>query len=155
MPFVAQHVSAVTAIVSDVEAAADQAGRTASLAAGDTLAVRAGGIDVAAVAELEHPFRRLAALLGEVVDEVDDHTSGPLVPALDHRLERLGEEARRAQRQADMTSHAAAVVPGMLGVDRPHRYLVLFTSPAEARGRFGFPGSFAEITFTKGRLRPR
>ena len=44
-------------------------------------------------------------------------------------------------------------MPEALGRSGQRRYLVIFTSPAEARGRFGFPGSFAEVTFDKGRFR--
>ena len=43
-------------------------------------------------------------------------------------------------------------MPRLLGSTTPRHYLVLFTSPSEARGRFGFPASFAEITIDHGRL---
>jgi hypothetical protein len=48
---------------------------------------------------------------------------------------------------------AVRALPDVLGGSGPRRYLVIFTSPAEARGRFGFPGSFAEVTFDEGRFR--
>jgi hypothetical protein len=44
------------------------------------------------------------------------------------------------------------VLPPLLGQARPTRFLVLFTSPDEARNRFGFLGAFAVLRFDGGRL---
>ena len=42
--------------------------------------------------------------------------------------------------------------PRLLGADGPQRYLVLFTTPVEARGRIGFPGNYAELVVDNGQL---
>jgi hypothetical protein len=44
------------------------------------------------------------------------------------------------------------LAPQMLGDGEERRYLILFTTPAEARGLGGFTGNFAEITATDGSI---
>lgn len=150
-PVSAQHVSAVVDLLGPLERATDDARRAADVVAGDRLAVTTGTIDVDALAELEIPLTRLAASLGEVVDEVAAHGSDPLLPPLRERLDELGAESARAHRDAVLGAQAASALPDALGRSGERRYLVLFTSPAESRGRFGFPGSFAEVTMDDGR----
>ena len=153
VPGVAQHVRALSAVLGHVRVAANQAAVTAQAANVDTLQVVAGRIDTDDIARLRNPLRRLTAALGEVVDEISDRRSSLLIPALSDRLDEVDREVRRAHREASIGASATELFPGLLGGDRPTRYLVLFTSPAEARGRFGFPGSFAEVLFEEGRLR--
>ena len=153
VPVLGQHVEATTTVLQDVVDVTGQASRTAGMAAQDDLAVRGGQVGLQEVAALEQPFRRLTRLLREIRVDVADRLGDPLLPQLERRLRRLGEQATRAEREASLTADAAAFVPTALGRDGPRRYLVLFTSPAEARGRFGFPGSFAEVLFEDGRYR--
>jgi hypothetical protein len=44
------------------------------------------------------------------------------------------------------------VAPGLLGADAPTRYLVIFTSPVEARNRLGFPGAYAVLRLDRGQI---
>ncbi len=152
VPITAQHVDTLREMLADVEVAAGQAASAATVANSYDLSVSAGRIDVDAVVALQNPLRRLAERLGSVVEEVRAGQDEPLLPLVRDRLERLEEPVTQAWREARTASDAAAALPPLLGADRITRYLVLFTSPAEARGRFGFPGSFAEITFQDGRL---
>jgi hypothetical protein len=152
VPVTAQHVSALSSLLADAERAADQASRTAVVAEANQLGVQAGRIDLDSVEALQNPLRRLAANLGAVVEEAREAADEPLLPLVKDRLDRLEGPVTKAWREAVNASEAADVVPGMLGGDEPSRYLVLFTSPAEARGRFGFPGAFAEVVFERGRL---
>lgn len=152
VPVVGQNVDALTAILGDVAVAAGQAGSTAGAADTDRLTVNGGSIDLNAMSDLENPFRRLTAALSEVLDKVRDHLDGPLLPPLRDKLHRLGNESERAYREASLGAEAARVMPRALGGDGTKRYLVLFTSPAEARGPLGFPASYAEVSFTNGRF---
>ena len=52
----------------------------------------------------------------------------------------------------DSALAAVRMAPDMLGADGPRRYLLLFTTPSEARGLGGFIGSYAELTADEGRL---
>jgi hypothetical protein len=152
VPITAQHVDAVTSVLADVERATAAAGRVATIA-DDNLAVTAGSMDVEALAALEPPLRRAAEAFDAVVDEIEHQLEGPLLPPLVDRLHRIEDQAGRGRDEAAVGAEAARTVPGVLGRDGLRRYLVVFTSPAEARGRFGFPSSFAEVTFEHGRIR--
>jgi hypothetical protein len=152
VPITAQHVDAVTSVLADVERATGAAGQAATIA-DDGLAVTAGSMDVEALAALEAPLRRARDAFDAVVDEIEHQLHGPLLPPLVDRLHRIEDQAWRGREEAAMGADAARTVPEVLGRDGVRRYLVVFTSPAEARGRFGFPSSFAEVTFEDGRLR--
>lgn len=152
-PGSAQQVEALIGVLSRLETATVEARRAAEVVVGDKLAVVGGTIDLDALMDLRTPLNRLSKALAAVVDEVDEYDGAPLLPPLRDRLEVLRTESWRAGDDAARGSEAAAALPDALGAQAPKRYLVLFTSPAEARGRFGFPGSFAEITMDDGRYR--
>ena len=89
----------------------------------------------------------------------------PLPLAVAGRRSSTTSSTRLAARIADNepklqnARDAVALAPGMLGGDGPRTYLVLFTTPAEARGLGGFAGNYAELTIDHGahrddRLRP-
>lgn len=152
VPGLAQNVSVLEEVLDRVS---DAAGRAAITAAGTTtedLTVTGGRIDVDAIASLARPLGRLASSLDAVVAAVDDSAGDPVVAPLRQRLDDLAAVAGGAAADASLGAEAAAVVPDVLGASGPRRYLVLFTSPAEARGRFGFPGSYAEVVLDDGRL---
>lgn len=152
VPLTAQHVDSLSGLLDDAQRAAGQAARSAVVARTNDLKVTAGRVDVEAVAALENPLRRLSDNLAAVVEELEAGRDEPLLPLVKDRMERLDEPINKAWREAYTAAEAAATIPELLGADRTTRYLILFTSPAEARGRFGFPGSFAEVTFENGRL---
>lgn len=152
-PVAAQQIASVVDVLADVDRAATAARRAAGLAGDDGLAVKAGTIDLELLEDLRTPLSRLAKALDDIVSQVDAHAADPLLPPLRDRLEELRAEASRARGEARLGADAAAVLPDVLGGEALQRYLVVFTSPAEARGRFGFPGSFAEVTFENGRFR--
>jgi hypothetical protein len=152
VPLTAQHVDALTSVLGHVREAAGQAIATAQATDMHDLTVESGRLDVKAISQLENPFRRLSTTLASLVREVHERSGEPLVPPLKRRLVVLGDQAARAQREAALGAEGAREAPQFLGGDAPRRYLVLFTSPSEARGRFGFPASFAEVTMDRGRF---
>jgi hypothetical protein len=152
VPLTGQHVVALADVLDGMAEVADQAAGATAVAASNDLSVRTGRIDLDAVEALAQPLRRLAVRLGEVVADARESADDPLVPPVKDRVRRLEQEADRAWRDAAIGAEAAATMPSLLGAEGRTRLLVLFTSPSEARGRFGFPGSFAELTFNDGRL---
>jgi hypothetical protein len=52
----------------------------------------------------------------------------------------------------DMAYRAARIAPDMAGANGPRRYLVIFQTPAEARGTGGLSGSYAVIRITNGKV---
>ena len=152
VPGVAQNVRAVASVAHASGAAAGLAGTAAGLADGEALVVRGGVVDLRAVAALAGPLHRVAAGLASTASAIDGADRSPLLPPLRARLDALAPQVTRALDNARLGAAAAATVPRLLGADGPRRYLVLFTSPSEARGRFGFPGAYAVLDADAGRL---
>lgn len=152
VPGVAQHVDALSDVLRGMARASDEASHAADTVDVDTVLTVGGRIDTGQIDALARPLLGLSIALDDVIASVDEHSGALLVPPLHDRLAELGREARRAGHDADVGALAAEVLPGLLGSREDQRYLVLFTSPAEARGRFGFPGSFAEVIFHEGKF---
>jgi hypothetical protein len=151
-PVASQNLRAVTSVLRRVEVSAGDAVRAAMAATDDQLVVTDGQMDLAAVSRLANPLRRLSRSLGDVLHQIGTFDDMPIVPQLRDKLDLLRHEASRAHHDARLGSEAATSMPVALGRDAPKRYLVVFTSPSEARGRFGFPSSFAEVTLDDGRI---
>jgi hypothetical protein len=152
VPVTAQHVNALSSILDHVDDAAVQATTTAQATDMQDLTVHAGLLDVEELAKLQNPFRRLASSLHQLVVDVHERERSPLLPPLKKRLTTFGDQAERAEREASVAAEGTRQMPGFLGLGGAKHYLVLFTSPSEARGRFGFPASFAEVTMDDGRF---
>lgn len=152
VPGAAQNVRAVAGVLDAAASAADRAEDAAGVIDDEALSVDGGALDLEAVAALVEPLEGLRTALESADGELRSAASEPLLPMVRSRLDRIGPDLRRALDDARTSAQAAAVVPEMLGADGPRRYLVLFTSPTEARGRFGFPASYAVVTAEAGRI---
>jgi hypothetical protein len=152
VPVLAQHMSA---------------GREVSTAAGDASAtmtttlrsfdigsvkVNGGRIDLGAVAALQQPIGDLQRALGGLTTAVDDADSPWLVRPAQREVTRLRADLEKNRIRLDNAAAAIEVAPDMLGANGTRRYLVLFTTPAEARGVSGLPGNFAELTVDEGHM---
>lgn len=76
---------------------------------------------------------------------------GPLAGVRDLMQDRLRQYGPVLLGYAELDD----TLPGVLGWDRPRRYLVLTQNPAELRATGGYIGSFGTITFDKGRITER
>ena len=152
VPVVAQHRAAVLRLS---EAGAEElAALSEALAAIDpaTLRAQGGRIDLAAVAALADPFARVDESLATMATAVLRADSPWLVPPVADQLESLSAKIARNATRVDNAVTTVDLAPALLGAGRPAVYLVLFTSPAEARGLGGFIGNYAELTITEGQL---
>ena len=75
-----------------------------------------------------------------------------LLPPVRSRLEEVQVELDDALPDAELALEGVRLAPAMFGGDGETTYLVLFTTPVEARATSGFPGNYAEVTFTDGRF---
>ncbi len=152
VPIAAQHRAAG----SDVANAAAAASRTieAELRAVDLEALRVvdGRIDVDAVRALEAPLDRVTGAVGRLDATVASADDGWLIGRARDRLDRLRSDLAEQLELGRKAGNALEVAPDMLGADGVRRYLVMFTTPAEARGLGGFMGNYAELTFDDGRI---
>lgn len=153
VPGAAQNVDAIRVVLDAAAASASTAEDAAGAVDSDSLIIDGGALDLDAVRSLAAPLGRLEDALAHTAEQIDDLADVPLLPPVRSRLDRVGPEVQRALDDARTGARAASVVPGMLGADGPRRYLVLFTSPAEARGRFGFPAAYGVVEADGGQLR--
>ena len=111
-----------------------------------------GRVDIAAVADLEDPLRRLASALGVAADDVDqldpDHLLGPLRDVTHAVQDQLDSSLAAAEGGVTV----ARLVPPMLGGDEPRRYLMVVQNNAEIRSTGGLPGSLVVLDAVDGKL---
>ena len=152
VPFVGPNIGAVESLARQAGDVAEVTSLAASDADVDSLRFVGGRLDPAAVSAMIDPLWRVKAALDSMRAYVDTARSPWLVAAVADRIELLDHQIDDAMPDADMALSVIGMVPDLLGANGPRRYLVLFTTPAEARGRTGFPGNFAELVVDDGKL---
>ncbi|MEX0847397.1 MAG: DUF4012 domain-containing protein [Ilumatobacteraceae bacterium] len=152
VPVVAQYRSAGTDLLAAVADVTNDVAGALDRIDPDSLRVRNGTIDIAAVEELEQPVRTLLDSLDSLVATtraIDDHW---LSSRLTNRLDDLAARVENERPYGDDLLEAVEAVPAMLGRDAPRRYFVAFTTPVEVRGLGGFMGNWAEVTIDEGAI---
>lgn len=117
-----------------------------------SLQVQGGRIDLTAVTAMERPLLDVLHQLRASHTTVGRLAGQWLLPPVTDRLADVEDELADAIPSTELAIEGVRTAPGLLGGDGPRSYLVLFTTPVEARATTGFPGNFAEITFTDGRF---
>ena len=150
VPGASQNVRALHSVLDDAHLAAARAGEVAGITDIEALSPDNGFLDLRLIEALAIPMNQLTTSLDIASSGIAGLVDEPLLPPIRSRLDELTPELDRALDEARTGSHAARVVPAMLGRHGPVRYLVLFTSPAEARGRYGFPAAYAIVAVDNG-----
>jgi hypothetical protein len=135
--------------------AGDGAATVADALAGfdlDTLRTVDGRIDLDALESLEQPLTHVRNSLVDLKAVTDASRSPWFVHRVDLALDDFDESVDEHLPGIENALSAIRLAPELLGVDGPRRYLVLFTTPSEARGLGGFVGTYAELTADDGRL---
>jgi hypothetical protein len=152
LPGVAQNVGAG----ADLSAAAADATSEAAAALRQidptTLKLSGGSIDLDAVRAVEAPLLRVQDALSALRTTVDNSDSPWIVSAVRDKLDELQADFDDNEPRLQNAIDAVQLAPGLLGGDGVRRYLIMFTSPAEARGLGGFVGNFAEIAINNGSI---
>lgn len=152
LPVVAQHGAVLDEVVAGAAASAAAAAAALDVIDLDLLTIDDGVVDVNAVAVLAVPLADLADAVSELRATLDGANSPWLLTPVRDRLERYRGRAEQVDAQAHAAAAAATSGPAMLGADGARRYLIMFTSPAEARGLTGLMGNYAVVTMTDGRI---
>ncbi len=152
LPFVGPNIGAVERLARQAGNVAEVSSLAASDADVDSLRFVGGRLDPGAVSAMIDPLKRVKAALASVSESVDTAQSPWLVAPVSDRIELLDHQIDDAMPDADMALAVTQMAPDLLGANGPKRYLVLFTTPAEARGRTGFPGNYAELVVDHGKL---
>ncbi|TDT15621.1 uncharacterized protein DUF4012 [Ilumatobacter fluminis] len=153
VPIVAQHRTAAADLTEEVSDQLDAAADDLEDMSLDRLQVVDGAVDIDALRMLAEPVERFAERidrLGTLADEVD---SVWLAPPVKDKLDEVDDELVDLGPQLDRAQLALESLPAMLGENEARRYLLLFTTPSEARGLGGFIGNYAIVSIDDGRLR--
>lgn len=152
VPGLSQNARAMHAVSRDLarlSGVAIAAAQEADLAA---LGMQSGQVDLAAVELAEAPLDDVLHQLEVTRDRLEEAGDSWLVPPVRDRLEAVAGAVGEAIPSAQRALAGVRATPALLGADGSRSYLVLFTTPTEARGAGGIPVSFAEVRITDGRF---
>jgi hypothetical protein len=152
LPLIGPNLGAVSELSAQASDVANVTSLAATRADVDSLRFVGGRLDPAAVENMAGPILQVRLALDRMEASVDDVRSPWLFAPVVSRIDRLDRQIAEAQPEADAAFTAIDVGPELLGSGGSARYLVLFTTPVEARGRTGFPGNYAELLVTDGKL---
>jgi hypothetical protein len=152
LPIVGPNLDAVESLAAETGNVAEVTAAAANVADVDQLRFVDGRLDPQAIAAMQAPLQSTVEALDGLQLTLDGADSPWLVAPMAERLDRLHTELDDAMPDAELALSTVRVAPNLLGASGPRRYLVLFTTPVEARGRSGFPGNFAELLVDNGKL---
>jgi hypothetical protein len=152
VPVLAQHVRASDELTAAAGAAARDLGDVAAATGPNALQVRDGRIDVEALRSIVAPTNELVASLRSARRTIAEVDSPWLVAPIRTRLDEAVDAFDGAEERFDLGADAVGAAPALVGADGLRRYLVVFTTPSEARGLGGFVGNYAEIAVAEGRI---
>jgi hypothetical protein len=111
-----------------------------------------GGIDLAQVAALQGPLRRVDGVLTGGLHRLDRSQSPWLVHPLATRLQLVTSKVAKAQNSASLADQATAAAPSLFGGNGTRHYMLMLTDPAESRGLGGLVVSYSIVTADQGHL---
>lgn len=152
VPGVSQNVSAgadLSAAAARSTAQAAAALRSVDL---EQLRVVDGAIDIDAVRSVEAPLTTVEQTLVDLRSATADVRSPWLIWRLQSELDDLETELDDKEPGVRNAIDAVRLAPRMLGADGQRRYLIMFNSPAEARGITGFFGNYADVVISDGEI---
>lgn len=152
LPIAAQHQRAISQATKTGASIARNATTMVDDLKGIDDSMQSGSVDLEALVSLAPRLDATSSSLIQARTELTQTSSGWLVPPLADRLHALGEDIDELLPEIELAAQAAAVVPAMLGIDGPQRYLVFFGTPAEAREFGGFVGSWGLLEFEDGSI---
>ncbi len=152
VPVLGHHASATAAVADAGVEVADAAAVAAENADYEALGVAGGSVDLLALASMEEPASIAASALESAEARVSGLVNPWLVPPVAGPIEDFAAELAETAPKARLAADGLAVAPGLLGADELRRYLLIFGTPAEARGLGGFFGSYGVLEANDGRL---
>ncbi len=152
VPIVGQHVRAVQVAASEGESLSAAAADAARSINADDIRILDGEIDLTILDTLAPVASRTEHVLVRARDRMLDVRSPWLVEPLAARIDELTNELDKVIPAAETATLAARELPTMLGSTEPADWLVLTTTPAEARGLGGLVGNYIVVEATNGKV---
>lgn len=151
IPVLGQHVRVAQTVTGQAAAVTDSAETVVSNVDPDALFDN-GVIDVEAIDQQLPAIDAFANTLERATLLIDATESRWLLPPVAERLEMAGQIIGPSAGVADASAQGLHLANDLFGPSNPSQILVMFSTPAEARGSGGFIGSWAIISGAEGRL---
>ncbi len=151
VPIVGQHEKALRILTQDATRLTATGARAARDADVETLRVKDGRLDITRVEAMRAPLARVDNALTSAQDHLTAVDSDWLLGPVRDELDQLRSKVDRAAGSARTASVGIDAAPTLLGRDRPARFLLMFTTPSEARS-LGFMGNWGILTVDAGKL---
>lgn len=152
VPLLGDHLDAARATARGGRDVTRQAVGLVAVADLERLRSAGGVVDLPRLRALSAELDSTSAVLGTTEEALAAARSPWLLPPIGSSIDGLAGQVGSARQRVELASEVSAVAPAMLGADGPRRYLVLVTSPAEARELGGFVASIAEVEAVDGDL---
>ena len=152
LPVIGPNLDAVEKMSFETSEAARVLSEAATSADVDALRFNDGRLDPKVVSNVTATLAQVSESLQDTQTQVDEASSPWLLAPIDSRMDDLDEQLTDNLPDVETALGASKIAEGLLGAGEPRRYLVLFTTPVEARGRTGFPGNYAELLVDDGQL---
>ena len=152
IPVVAQHAEAADTGVDSGLRLVRSAQDILDVARPEDLKVADGALDLDLVEDVRTPVGAGADTLASVDRALDALEVDWLLPSIQSDVRKVSSQVRDAERDAAFADRVLEVLPELLGGDRPKRYFVVFSTPAEARELGGILGNYGILTARDGRL---
>ena len=153
VPVVAQHLEIVRRLTGTASEVAATATQTLDGAQLQSFRAEGGRIDVQRMRDTDVRVRVAEQALRRARAAIHDAQGPWLYTGILQRGLRFDAELGDAQRTVEDVHRVLDVVPKLLGIDGPRRYLLVVGNPGEARGTGGVFGNFGEVTAENGTLR--
>ncbi len=151
LPVIGPHVRAAQVTTGQASALTRSAAVVADRVDTEDLIV-SGRVNIEELDELSPAVTALAETARGAEERLTDANSPWLAPQLGGRLTRGLDRLGPLVGVIGAVSEALPVTVDLLGGDEPSTLLVMFTTPAEARGSGGFVGSWAEFAAEDGHI---
>ncbi|MGI8686358.1 MAG: DUF4012 domain-containing protein, partial [Acidimicrobiales bacterium] len=152
VPVLGAHLRALRVVADTGTDLADAGRQVADAADLGGLRIEDGRVPLDRVAALQGPLGRASAQVGAAVGRLDRARSVWLAPPVSDRLAANVTRLRAAAGSLRSSRDVVAVLPRLLGAERPRRWFLAMQTPSEARGSGGFVGNYGEIEAVDGRL---
>lgn len=150
IPGLAQNLTASRDVTRAAANTADRAALALREIDPSSITLDNGGVDLDELIAAEQQLLVVRAAVDGLAATLDEVSSPWLVSPLRRQVKELEEEIDENSPRIDSALTAVGLAPRMLGGDGPRHYLILFTTPAEARGLGGFTGNYAEVVIDQG-----
>jgi hypothetical protein len=152
VPAIAQNSRAASTLAEEVAASTAVAADALRAVDPSTLTVVDGAIDLDAVRAVEVPLLEVQTALADLRASTTSIESPWLLDRIRTEIADLDERIAENEPALANVVDAVQIAPQLLGAEGERRYLLLLTTPSEARGTAGFAGSYAEVIVDNGRL---